>query len=257
MKVFFRYIKMDFRRSFLSWRFFCCILAGLLTMLFAGNYFIFKGEYSVEFILSNALGPAATFVIMIGIIPLFPYAGSYAQDYQENVIRYYSIRGGLRHYLISKYLIAIMAGMITYGITVLIFVGILTIYFPVSISDHTGAIGYELYLEKGQYLLYFLMCIFHHMLTVACMTATGFCISVFIPNPFVTYVMPMVVTLALMRFSDTWGISWKYTINMFIQTVVSYDTPLETWLMKFLPTLVYCVLLGTLAVGKGMQRIKG
>lgn len=242
-------------RQMLSWQLALCGVLSALVMELSVAGIIAEREkftsvwYLVQF---NGAGQLTLFVL-----PALPFSMSLSRDWESHAAPYWVVREGIGNYTISKLLASAMAGFLTVGLGLALFVLVNGTYLPWfrSCSD----MDYEQLFEAGHISLGWLCYILHMALSGALIGTLGMFMSILVPNQFVAISAPLAIHLTVLRIMPTWLISpvsvW-YPTN-WVQGVHHSSSPWLTLLEKFLLTAGFCVLMcaaGWIGMKRRMER---
>lgn len=232
-------------RQMLSWQLALCgFLAALMMELsvagIIADHISGKAAYTSVWYLINSTG---TNLLTLFVLPTLPFAMSLAQDWEARATPYWAAREGIARYTMSKLLASAMAGFLTVGLGLALFVLANGTYLPW--FHPCTSVDYEALFEAGHIFLGWLCYILHMALSGAMIGALGMFMSIFVPNQFVAISAPLAIHLTVLRVMPTNLISpvsvW-YPIN-WVEGIHYTASPGLTLLGKFLLTAGFCVLM--------------
>ena len=244
--TFLRLISIDFKRVFTSFRFWCTILIIWLIMSIS----IYNNDGLATDIIGLydlANSGSGTFLMTICILPTIPYSASYASDYNAKATRQWSIRCGITQYAASKFIVAVISGMLTYLMSMIMFSVIASFKLPLFDSIVTGDTYVQL-LTDGKPLQYLCCYMVHYALSAALMAGCAFFVTTLIPNAFVATAVPVVVYFLYLRICNFVAIPEAFSAVKLIQSICPADTPAQTMLAKLVPVLSILIVLCFLSI---------
>lgn len=238
-------LKTDFKRMFLS-KYMLFSVLGVTAMMFAGTAGWLNQGFTIWDLMYNAIQGNGNDIVILCILPVIPFALSYAREKEENAVRYWVIRCGINRYACSKIIIGAIGGLLTVFLGILLFVVILLPQIPVY-EIPIGA-GYELLMEEGHFAAGILLFSVHHGLSgmIAAIYAIWF--STLLPNPFASAAAPLVLNFALCRITNRIHFNPEYLAPVWwISGVYEADTPGQTIFIKLATAFTIGLVLGVLA----------
>ena len=231
--TFLRLISIDFKRVFTSFRFWCTILIIWLIMSISVYN---SGGLALDIIALCDLANtgSGTFLMTICILPTIPYSASYASDYNTKATRQWSIRCGIVQYSASKFIVAVISGMLTYLMSMIMFSVIASFKLPLFDSIVTGDTYVQL-LTDGKPLQYLCCYMVHYALSAALMAGCAFFVTTLIPNAFMATAVPVVIYFLYLRICNFVAMPEAFNAVNLIQLICPADTPAQTMLAKLVP----------------------
>lgn len=214
-----RCMKVDFRRSVLSWRFVLTTAAILGWMLLNcwDDLTQRLSAYSVAGYLSIGCAGAGNFAMLILVIATFPFAWSYCEDKEAGFFSLAEIRVGRSAYSVSKAIWAAASSFLAAQIALFLFYGILLamgVTVRTEISDGVGPYT-ELATTQGM-LAFYIVRSSLTALTCGAASEFGLMATAFLPNRYYSSIAPMfgyfcvdmLQTITSQMFSLDYGIFW-------------------------------------------------
>ena len=241
-----RLISIDFKRVFTSFRFWCAILIIWLIMSISVYN---SGGLALDIIALCDLANtgSGTFLMTLCILPTIPYSASYASDYNAKATRQWSIRCGITQYAASKFIVAVISGMLTYLMSMIMFSVIASFKLPLFDSIATDESYVQLLVDRKP-MLYLCCYIVHYALSAALMTGFAFFVTTLIPNAFMATAIPVVVYFLYLRICNFVAVPAAFNAVYIIQSICPADTPAQTMLAKFIPVLSILIVLCFLSI---------
>lgn len=198
---------------------------------------------SVWYLLDKAMVGSGVVSLLICTIPIIPYGLSLSEEYETNMMRYYTIRTGTVRYFINKITVSFISGFLTMFLSQLLFVLIFIPFFPLFNKMHTYY-AYEQLMQNGKVIKGLTMFMTHMSLSGALMAAAAVFVSTIIPNKFAAISVPVIVYFTLSRIFNL-GINLpKFLLPSYlIEGIVGIENPNTELMLKFIPVMVILVLL--------------
>lgn len=232
-------------RQMFSWQLALCGFLGALMMELSvagliADHISGKNPDPDVWYLINSTGAN---LLTLFVLPTLPFAMSLSQDWEARATPYWAAREGIARYTVSKLLASAMAGFLTVGLGLTLFVLVNGTYLPWFHS--CTSVDYEALFESGHIFLGWLCYILHMSLSGALIGALGMFMSILVPNQFVAISAPLAIHLTVLRVIPTDLISpisiWHPT--NWVEGIHYTASPGVTLLGKFLLTAGFCVLM--------------
>ena len=181
--------------------------------------------------------------LIVGILPLLPFATSFATEWDKRATNFWIVRTGIRNYSINKVVTSALSGALTTGLGIVLFILIAGLWFPL-FSNITSGNPYAELLEAGKPLLYLMYYIVHISLGSALFAVTGLWVSTYIPNKFVAISTPMVLYFIAHRFTTQLDIPEYLKALWIVEAIYHAGSPLATLLLKLVIVTILCILMG-------------
>lgn len=189
----------DFRRIFRGWRIYVAILLGTALILHPLlNEWKYRAGSTPMQLLSGPLG-ASDYTPFAVIFCVFPFADSFCEDYRSGFTLAIAQRTGKRYYAISRIVSVAMAGATASSVILLI--PIFMCAFGAGQADNPQTIEFMqntlwyrmgIVLVSNGWLLYLLR-ILSAALFGAVWSLVGLSVSTWIPNRYVTLILPFII----------------------------------------------------------------
>lgn len=241
-----RLIAIDCKRVFTSYRFWCTIL--IIWLIMSISVYNNNGAaLDVIALCDLANTGSGTFLLTLCILPTIPYSTSYASDYNTKATRQWSIRCGIAQYAASKFIVAVISGMLTYFMGMIVFSVIASFKLPLFDSIVTGDTYVQL-LSDGKPLQYLCCYLIHYALSAALMAGCAFFVTTLIPNAFMATAVPVVFYFLYLRICNFVAIPEAFNAVKLIQSICPADTPAQTMLAKVVPVSSILIVLCFLSI---------
>ncbi|MCM8900176.1 hypothetical protein KVG29_02920 [Caldicoprobacter algeriensis] len=199
-------------------------------------------------------GTASLFLIA-GILPLFPFATTFATEWQERAVRFWIVRTGIRSYSVSKVLVSAISGFLTAAVGMLVFVFALRTRLPLFVESTTGD-PYEPLLLAGKPVQYLCYYITNYSLSAVLFAVAAMWVSTFIPNKFTAVTAPLVLYFVAHRATTGRGIPQYLRIVVLIEGMYPTGSPHTSLLLNLGIVLILCLMMGYGTVGQIRRRIQ-
>lgn len=230
----------DMKRSLLSLRFLCSVLAVPFLMLTA-VWGLREGSFvSAWYLARLALGGSGIEGMILCTLPVFAFGLSYAWEWEEKAMRYQVIRAGTGRYILSKVLNCALSGFLTVFLGIGLFVLILLPFYPPHLPD-SGITPYEILM--GTHLIPgWLLYMAHHGLSGSIVSVCALWFSTLLPNRFAAAAAPFILYFSILRLNFLTRLPAWVSPVYWIGGVWSAGSCLETIGYKLVTALVLCAL---------------
>lgn len=253
MKLFLSLTATNFYRSLFSKRFLFSVL-GVTVVLFMTSFGrIGSGSDVISVFMISGSGDL---VLIMGVLPLLPFAMSFAMEWEERSAGFWMIRTGIRDYAISKVIVSAATGTLVTFAGVMLYVSLLLIKLPLYNAIDLQGNPYAPLLEAGMPVSYLLAYTFHMSLSSALFATAALWISTYIPNPFTTLAAPIVLYFFLVRLTITWGVPEFLNLTKIVEGPYHAGSPALSLLVKFGTVLLLCLMMGYGTVAQVRRRVQ-
>ncbi len=233
-----------FLRQSVNWKLWLC---GVITTLIMSSTIVglFAPSTSVWYLLSMAMGGSGAVNLVICILPILPYGGSMAEEYETGIMRYYTIRTGRTIYFVNKIIVSFISGFLTMFLAQLLFIVIFMQFYPLfGSASAVEPYGYELMMVNGEVGKAFLVFMVHLSLSGAFMAVIAVFTSAVIPNQFAAISVPVIVYFTFTRIIVADANLPKYLKpSNLIANAMEVENPYTELLVKFCTILVFSAIL--------------
>lgn len=190
----FRLIRIDMKRAFISYKFFCSVILGVticyFTLLFCGHY---KSETIHKFIMLHDRSQS----FLAYIAGILSYALCFYDDFLYGNIKNVIGRVSIKDYVFSKTFAAIFSTIAAFVLGKLCFALVYSIDSPICLPETLDRIPFSIMyidlIKNGHYLSYFFFMSLQKALYCAILCQVVMLISVFIPNKAAVFCLPIAV----------------------------------------------------------------
>lgn len=239
--MFFIFVKQSFNRKL------CFCVLGTMIIMSGAIVGLISPTASVWYLLNKAIVGSGVVSLLICVVPIIPYASSLAEEYETNMIKYYTIRTGTAAYLINKMIVSFISGFVTMFLSQLLFLLIFVKFFPLFHTPHTYY-AYEQLMLNGEVMKGLIMFMSHMSLSGALMAVIAVFVSTIVPNKFAAVSVPVIVYFTCSRIFNFGTNVPKFLLPSYlIEGVVGIENPVMELMIKFFTILilsVFAVVLG-------------
>ena len=201
MKIFWNTIRVDLYRAFCSWNFVLSIVFMTLVELLSTGQMLQNCRYSVMEMIDNVFSGTASASILLMLLPLLPYALTYAKDENEGAVPFWIVRSKIQHYMTGKFIASIASAfcsvVISFFCMALILIWKGHPFYNDEISYATG--GYMQMLSDNNPVGYMVTYFMDRGLSAAIMAGCAVFLSAVWRNPYVSFVGPVCLYFLLLR----------------------------------------------------------
>ena len=254
MKLFFSLFTVHLRQAIISIRFVLSVCGVTLVMLFTiWDLEVYEYADAIYFY-GLALG-GGIFVLITGILPLFPFATSFATEWNNRATNFWMVRTGVRNYSVSKVLASGISGFLTTAIGLVVFTLLMRIRLPLFVQSSTGD-PYEYLLLVEMPISYLFFHITHISLTAALFAVIALWVSTYLPNKFVVLAAPLVLYFIVHRFTTQLDIPEYLKAMNIVEGMYNAGSPIATLLIKLGTVFIFCLLMGYGTVRQIRRRVQ-
>ncbi|MBD8499500.1 hypothetical protein [Paenibacillus arenosi] len=252
MKLFLSLLLVNLSQAILTIRFLVCV-CGVTALLFVTSYGTIDYLEDVKSVVM--LSGGGNFTLVVGIIPLIPFALTFASEWEERASSFWIIRAGVSNYAICKVIAGAVSSVLVTFLGIWLYAVLLMIKIPFFTNSNTGD-AYAPLLEAGQPVLYLLGTSAHLALSSAIFGVAALWISTFIPNRFTAIALPVVVYFVCLRLTRFWELPPYMMIGTIMEGTYHAGTPLMAFLFKLMTVILLCLLMGYGTVVQMRRRVQ-
>lgn len=246
-----RCLIIQMKRAVCSFRFVFACLGSAVLMYVTGVQYLTSGIDAIG--VWEIVRGSGIFIMTLAILPLFPFSLSYAEEHNEKNLSFWVIRAGVKSYIMTKYIAAVLSGMLSYVVGTLLF--ILACSLRTSLFYHISSWNaYVSLLENGQIMLYLVVILIHFSFSAAIFCGLTMCVSVWFSNRFAAVILPMVVYFMIGRMMA--NMPWYFTIIGLIEGVVDAGTVGLSLLVKGAVSLVLLTVMAGIVLDGAERRMR-
>lgn len=208
------------------------------------NSFIFGGFYGIY---------------VIPMLAALPYAVSFCEEYNTNMLKVLLIKAGKKKYCISKVLMTFLSGALSVsagGIAFIILANSFVQLFNRARLPETEAFPFYELLLQGNVTGYFTAVIFLLFLTGGLWATVALLVSLYFPNIYVTVASPLILSFLTSRAYLVLKIPAGLRFDLWLQGRSSAGTDWLTLLYSVVVVLVLTVGFGVLFYRKLKRRVE-
>ena len=197
-----RLFAMECGRALCSRRFVATILLMVAIEALSSSRIFTNMGFGVDEILDNLFAGTGSATMLLMLLPLLPYAMSYARDMEEHALEFYMVRVDTVTFMAVRFAAAVFSAFLCVIVSFGVFAGILLCMgHPLSdsvIGDVGTAEGYQEFLKSntGLYLLCYGT---DRGLSAAMAAASAMFMSVLYPHSFFTFTSPVCIYFLSLR----------------------------------------------------------
>lgn len=238
----------DIRRIVYQKKTWISLAVTFVIIVLSSGYLVQLGAVDVLTLCCTGMTESANFLMITAVLPMFVYSAAIAEDQKNHCMRYFVSRSGLMRYAISKYLSALMSGMLTFALGMIMAALFFSIFFPFYNGSYQSGDGYARLIESGHTVAYFVLFILHYMLSAACFSVTCFCVASYFEESFIAYTLPIMIYFFLQRFGTGWNVPYWIRPGGLIQSIYDLGSISKTFWLRAAVMIGYCIILGLLSI---------
>lgn len=238
----------DIRRIVYQKKTWISLAVTFVIIVLSSGYLVQLGAVDVLTLCCTGMTESANFLMITAVLPMFVYSAAIAEDQKNHCMRYFVSRSGPIRYAISKYLSALLSGMLTCALGMIITALFFSIFFPFYNVSYQSGDGYARLIESGHTVAYFVLFILHYMLSAACFSVTCFCVASYFEESFIAYTLPIMIYFFLQRFGTGWNVPYWIRPGGLIQSIYDLGSISKTFWLRAAVMIGYCIILGLLSI---------
>ena len=253
----------DFRRAVFSVSFAAAVFFMALLELLSSGLMLKNPGFTVVEILDNLFGGTGASTILIGMLPLLPYALSYAKDMEEHALCFYMAREDTAVFMLCRFFTACFSALLSVMASFFVLAAVLMslgypLYTPQYFVDNSSDITYMQFLADEKPLSYMIFYSMDKGLGAAMMAGCAVFLSTLVPNSFFVFCAPICIYfLALRLFTFpiemTAAHPWL-NVSSWIESGYSAPTAMESFLCKLGVACLVLAVYGSLSVFFAVRR---
>ena len=244
-----------FRRAFFSPAFFLAPV-GLAAVLL-GEVLLLKRKANNAFSAYGfAFGSGGVEMVIYMILPVLPFALSYAEDVYSGAVPFWSVRCGIRRYVRGVWVTAAVTGFLTVFLGLMLFDTV--IFTTMTVPElREGQNLFENFLKFGTPVPYLLVDSFYKALSGAMTACIAVWFSSMVPDRLATIVSPVILDFLYIRIISVFPYYYNFKLIKGITIEGGGELRwLWTILAKLATALALCTALGLLAEHNAKRRQK-
>jgi hypothetical protein len=234
------------QRAILSRRFFIS-LAFLLILMFLSVWGFISTALDAIYLLGLTLSGTANALLYLCLLPILPFATSFAGEWNQQAVPFWVIRQGCTRYALGKIVLSAFSGFLFTAAGMLLFIGLLTLRLPLFVSSSTGDV-YSILLDQGHPWRYLFFCIAHLALSSALFAVAALWVSTIICHTFTAIAGPLVIYFVAHRFTTTLDIPTYLKAGAIVEWVHGTGTPWQALGVKAATIAVLILILSVLTL---------
>ena len=257
MKDFLSLLAVDLRRAILSKRFLLSVCGVTLILFLTVAGVIAKHRARNVVYLLGMSGSSGSMVLILGLLPLFPFAVTYASEWEERAEGFWIIRAGTRSYAAGKAIAAAISAVLVTACGMALFVVIARLRLPLITRPVSVGDEYSVFLNEGHPVWYLIAYIADISLSSALFAEAALWISTYIPNRFVAVAAPL--TLYYLIDSMTYALPIPQYLkpgSYMGRSMLHAGSPEAALLIKLCAITFFCLLMGVGATRQIGRRVR-
>jgi hypothetical protein len=240
MNPFISLFAVSFYRAVFSWFFLIGVCGVALMSWFTAFGMIGSQSDLLSVVIISGSG---NILLIVGILPVIPFAITFASEWEERAVSFWIIRSGVRRYAFNKVIVSALSGFMVTFVGILLHAFLLWTRLPLYTTFQTGD-AYASLLKAGRPLQYLLFSAAHLSLSSSLFAVAALWISAYIPNRWTAIAAPIVLYFVLLRFTRNWNIPSFLKIGTIVEGTYHASSPLSALLFKLATVMLLCWLIG-------------
>lgn len=245
-------LQANFSRAIISWRFLVGI-CGVSLVLGIGSFGAMNDHEDVLSL--TMLSGTGNFVLIVLLLPLIPFATSFAAEWEERAIAFWLIRTGVRTYASCKVIVSAVTGFFTTFVGIMLYAVILSFFLPFHHVYNTGD-AYEILLLQEMPVSYLFFSTAHLSLSSAIFAVLALWISTYFPNRFSALALPAVIYFVVYRLTRFWELPPYLHVSTLVEGTYHAGSAINTLFVKLSVVVVFIVLMGYGTTAKIRRRVQ-
>lgn len=217
VKILLGTVKMDFNRAISCHGFWICIIVLLCCTVPIAVRNVNNAELFSSIDIFYEAYITSDLVYLFALCPTFVFSTCFCEDYRSRQLGGIIIRSGKKNYCLSKFFVSIISCGLFTAIGVSILIVIINVIFGIpnnidSIMIWKGMPFGDLVINK-KFQLYFLVQVYIAFLSGAFYGVLGMVSSVFIPNRYIAYTAPIIVSYFLVAIYNIFYIPDMFRVD--------------------------------------------
>lgn len=253
MSVFLLLLWTNFSRAIISWRLLASICGVTLVLAISSMGAINPQEDVLSIV--QLSGTGGNFVLIVLLLPLIPFATSFAAEWEERALAFWLIRTGVRTYASCKVIVSAVTGFLTTFVGVMLYAVILSFFLPFHHVYNTGD-AYEILLLQEMPVSYLFFSTAHLSLSSAIFAVLALWISTYFPNRFSALALPAVIYFVVYRLTRFWELPPYLHVSTLVEGTYHAGSAINTLFVKLSVVVVFIVLMGYGTTAKIRRRVQ-
>lgn len=160
--------------------------------------------------------------ILLPAVAALPYGTAFSDEWRSRYFRLQLLRGNVKEWLLSKFLVAILCSALAIGCGGILFALLVSLSHsalpPTSIIENIRSNGQATSLLRAENIWPFLLaCTGFRMLAAMLWAGVALAISTYVPSRFYAVLSPFLLCILLRSFSDWVGIPYNWQLNAIVR----------------------------------------
>lgn len=230
MKLLLSAFILDLHRAVLSRRTLYSICFLLTAMILSIWGFIPNAKDAI-YLLGLTLSGTANSLLFLCLLPILPFATTFAAEWNDKATNFWLIRLGCLRYSLSKIFVSALSGFLFTASGMLLFLLLFSLKIPLFVRSSSGVV-YAQFLDSGQPGIYLCFYITHFALSSSLFAVAALWVSTIIPSIFTAIAGPLVIYFAAHRLTTTLNIPDYLKAGRIVESISSAGNPVQTLLIK-------------------------
>lgn len=232
------------------------VLIALLTQV--TSFRVSMGHDGLSFLATTMTNSFGLSIVLLGLIPVFPYALSYADDRNTRMLYFWVLRGGTERYAVSYYVTTLLGAFFSvFGGLALFFVMIRARGFAIIADDIVPPTGtfqsYASLYNNGHEGLFFLAIFSELALGASAMAGIAAAAASIFKNKITIVAAPLMFWMPLMCVFPYDNMLY---VNDLLMITWNAPDPLSNFLQKLLTVSIYWIACGLITVWNIRKKVR-
>lgn len=251
-------VVLEIRRMLFSPSLWLGILGAFLWMFFLTlNGLVQRENTLVSSVITSvdlAVDLNSSYIVLLGIVPIFPYALSLIQEWNEHATPFWMIRTGVTAYTVAKLVAVALSGFLTVFLGMILYIVVQHIFLPWGDMTNT----FSRYNEASDSIfIYFLLVASHKGASAMLVAVCALWITTYFSSAYAAIIAPNALYWIVMRIFSY--IPLPEILNP-LYLLQAYGHGMYTWdvqySMHWIIILVLCILMGMNTVGRMRKKVE-
>lgn len=244
-----RIVGNDMRRAIISWRFLVTVVLMTMVATLSSGTMLTVRECCVAEIIDNLFSGSGNSDLLIMLLPLLPYALTYAREEEERAVAFWVVRTEVPCYMFGKYLTACVSALLcvvaSFCVLTLVLMGMgHPLYRDMPFIEE----GYTQLLAAGKPILYLAAYFLDRGFGAAMAAGSAVLISAILPNQFLAFVGPVCLRLVALRVISFPNMPAYLQVTSWTDGTYNLSTGGMTMLCKVGVSLLVCAVFGAFSL---------
>lgn len=220
----------------------------LSTMIVTFNGGIDSVIYGTFFALDLNSG----YMVLLCLLPIFPYALAYVREWNERATPFWMIRTGVRPYMVAKLIATAASAFLAVFLGILLYACIQRLFLPWGDAAQNVGIQYD----GDSVAACLLLTASHKGVSAMLVAVCALWVSLYVSNVYAALIGPNVLYWVALRLDGLFALPSTLRPVYWIQAYGGGYHWAESYWMHWLVVLVLCILMGMNAVGRMRKKVE-